>query len=165
MATRTVVLWEGLITTVLGFVALYLIRNWPEKTKFLTEEERYIAIHRVQNEDEQTNEADQAEKWTDSVRGALNLPVILCTVAFAGLNSVIQARGDSELREVALKANMRPCFLCRDLQSSSRPSFGLSVDIHLYRSSYVRTPVSEVMSSPITDQYNFILLINTTSYY
>jgi hypothetical protein len=97
-ATRAIVLWEGLITTTLGFVALYFIPNWPEKTKFLTEEERYIAIHRVQNEDEQTNEADQAEKWTDSVRGALNLPVILCTVGFAGLNSVIQVRGDPNLR-------------------------------------------------------------------
>lgn len=59
---------------------MWLIPTWPEKTRMLNEEERYIAIHRVQNENESTNAEDAEEHWLVSLKGAFNLPTVACII-------------------------------------------------------------------------------------
>ncbi|KAJ7066455.1 MFS general substrate transporter [Mycena amicta] len=42
---------EGLVTIVAGFLSLWLVQDFPETAKFLTEEERTVVIRRLQGDD------------------------------------------------------------------------------------------------------------------
>lgn len=56
----------------------------------LNEEERQLAIHRVQNEFERSNADDAAEHWLVSFKKAFNPTTCVCIALFACANTTIQ---------------------------------------------------------------------------
>jgi hypothetical protein len=83
------VLWEGFITMVVGIFAIFFFPTWPEKTRMFNEEERRIALARVQNESENTAAEDAAEGWQSAVKGAFNVPSVVCITLFTFANSTV----------------------------------------------------------------------------
>ena len=53
---------EGLITVIAGFVSFWIIQDFPDTAKFLTEEERTFVIRRLQ-EDDQFSAAGEKLRW------------------------------------------------------------------------------------------------------
>jgi len=87
---RKIFLWEGFITMVVGIFAIFFFPTWPEKTRMFNEEERRIALARVQNESENTAAEDAAEGWQSAVKGAFNVPSVVCITLFTFANSTVQ---------------------------------------------------------------------------
>ena len=66
----------------------------------LSEEERALAIHRVQNEFSRSNADDATEHWWTSVKGAFNTTTVVCIILFACANTTIQGVSYTHSSEV-----------------------------------------------------------------
>lgn len=53
---------EGLLTVIAGVASFWIIQDFPDTAKFLTEEERTVVIRRLQ-EDDQFSAAGEKLKW------------------------------------------------------------------------------------------------------
>ena len=43
---------EGLATVVAGFISFWMVQDFPDSAKFLTDAERAVVIHRLQTDDQ-----------------------------------------------------------------------------------------------------------------
>lgn len=53
---------EGLLTVIAGILSFWIIQDFPDTAKFLTEEERTVVIRRLQ-QDDQFSAAGEKLKW------------------------------------------------------------------------------------------------------
>ena len=53
---------EGLITVVAGFMSFWIIQDFPDTAKFLTEAERTVVVRRLQSDD-QYSAAGENLRW------------------------------------------------------------------------------------------------------
>lgn len=84
---RKIFLWEGVITTVVGIIAIFLLPTWPEKTRMFNEEERRIALARIRNEDhsDSNTEKDKMPFWM-AFKQAFSVHSILCIIGYSCIN-------------------------------------------------------------------------------
>lgn len=84
---RKIFLWEGVITTVVGIISIFILPTWPEKTRMFNEEERAIAIARVRNENSNnmTEENDTQPFW-QSFKQAFSIHSTLCIIGYSCIN-------------------------------------------------------------------------------
>jgi MFS family permease len=66
---RWIFILEGLFTIVIGFVSIWMVRDFPDEAKFLTPEERLRVYYRLK-EDQQASADHETFKWT-SVKASL----------------------------------------------------------------------------------------------
>ncbi|KAH7104811.1 major facilitator superfamily transporter [Auriculariales sp. MPI-PUGE-AT-0066] len=92
---RWIFIIEGLITVVCGVIAFTGLPNQLATAKFLTEEEREWAVHRLQGNAgdrfNRTHESEEKFRWSQVGRGVFNVQVWLSSTAYfailAGLYS------------------------------------------------------------------------------
>lgn len=83
---RKIFFYEGVITTAVGILAIFILPTWPEKTKMFNEEERRIALARLHNE--QAHGLDETEKqsfWV-SFKKAFTIHSTLCIIGYSCIN-------------------------------------------------------------------------------
>lgn len=79
--------FTGIVTTVLGVICLATLTDRPETARWLTAEEKILAVARVKSERLQTAELNDKFTWKKFRRGIIN-PVVLPTCLIMILNSI-----------------------------------------------------------------------------
>ncbi|ATY63504.1 MFS transporter [Cordyceps militaris] len=85
---RMIFVIEGIATCVLGIGSWFVMANGPQTARWLSEEEKELALRRLQSERGQAQELVDKFNWTKTRRGILN-PVVLATGCIFLLNSII----------------------------------------------------------------------------
>ncbi|KAJ1304616.1 hypothetical protein OPQ81_005758 [Rhizoctonia solani] len=90
-AWRNIFLVEGAITMALGLAAFYFLPGPAEKTRFLNEREKMIAIQRLRQDGEDGNTAgSQAAKGDSWWRAFKSLNTWICAICFLLNNMTVQ---------------------------------------------------------------------------
>ncbi|KAH8886571.1 MFS transporter [Thozetella sp. PMI_491] len=84
---RTIFVLEGIVTVIIGLVALAFLADRPETARFLTEEEKTIAINRVRSERVGTSDVVDKLNFKKLWKGAAN-PVTAATAITFLLESI-----------------------------------------------------------------------------
>ncbi|TEB22549.1 MFS general substrate transporter [Coprinellus micaceus] len=111
---RKVFLVEGLITTIFGLVLLFIVPEDPSKSKILNEEERKLAMQRIDAEQIIKSQGQKEKTTLKLVLRSFNLMTTSCTLCFVLLNmsfqglslflpSVIRSLGTYSTIEVQLR--------------------------------------------------------------
>ncbi|KAG2011917.1 high-affinity nicotinic acid transporter [Coprinopsis cinerea AmutBmut pab1-1] len=87
---RKIFLVEGIITTVIGIILLFTIPGDPSTTRMLTEEERKLAIARLDADQAVKNQGRKEKTTLKLVMRSFNLTTIVCTLCFMMLNLSFQ---------------------------------------------------------------------------
>ncbi|EAU90418.2 hypothetical protein CC1G_00802 [Coprinopsis cinerea okayama7 len=80
----------GIITTVIGIILLFTIPGDPSTTRMLTEEERKLAIARLDADQAVKNQGRKEKTTLKLVMRSFNLTTIVCTLCFMMLNLSFQ---------------------------------------------------------------------------
>jgi sugar phosphate permease len=76
---RWIFILEGILTVIIGFSAFFLVTDFPEDAKWLTEEERKFVIDRVGGiEKDQTITSVDVLKFFKSLKNVLGGVIYLC---------------------------------------------------------------------------------------
>lgn len=81
---------EGLLTVLAGLASFWIIQDFPDNAKFLTEAERTAVIRRLQSDD-QFSAAGEALRPRDLVRAAADWRTWLCMLMYAGVDGPLYA--------------------------------------------------------------------------
>jgi hypothetical protein len=77
---------KGVITTAVGLTALWILPNFPDRTKMFNEEERRIALARLRNENEQGTEESEDQPFWPSFKRAFTVHSTLCIIGYSCIN-------------------------------------------------------------------------------
>ncbi|KAK0214779.1 MFS general substrate transporter [Armillaria fumosa] len=81
---------EGLITVVAGIISFWIIQDFPDTAKFLSEEERTVVVRRLQGDD-QFSAAGEKLKWKYIVQSLVDWKTYVGIVIYAGCDMPLYA--------------------------------------------------------------------------
>ncbi|EMD39264.1 hypothetical protein CERSUDRAFT_82011 [Gelatoporia subvermispora B] len=81
---------EGLATVVAGAVSFWIIQDFPDNAKFLTEPERTVVIRRLQSDD-QFSAAGETLKWKYIIQSLLDWKTWLAMLVYTGSDGPLYA--------------------------------------------------------------------------
>jgi MFS family permease len=86
---RNIFFFEGLLSIICGLVAIYFLPSSPDKCKFLSETDRYIALERIQQE----NREEHAERVRlhHVYRAVFNINNTICGIGLGLINISVQS--------------------------------------------------------------------------
>lgn len=87
---RNIFLVEGIMTVGLGIILCFVFPTDPERTRYLTEAERELAIKRIYADQPQIRETKEKMNRGLIKRGILNVNTLVCVWIFATSNSTVQ---------------------------------------------------------------------------
>ncbi|KKZ61720.1 hypothetical protein EMCG_03749 [[Emmonsia] crescens] len=82
---RWIFILEGILTVVVAIMAFFLIQDYPETAKFLTEEERAWAIHRLRHQYSDTAVKTEKFQWKYVKDALLDWQIYLSLITWYGI--------------------------------------------------------------------------------
>jgi MFS family permease len=86
---RNIFFFEGLFTLIFSGIGMMILPASPDKSKFLTPRDRYIAIERINREHKET--AYEPTKAHHVRRAFLNINNLICALGFFSINVSVQS--------------------------------------------------------------------------
>lgn len=87
---RVIFLVEGIITSGIGILAIFLIPGDPETARFLTEEERALALARIRSASLAGSHEKEKPTLRTIMRGIFNVNTMVCSLGFTFVNISVQ---------------------------------------------------------------------------
>ncbi|KAF8854573.1 major facilitator superfamily transporter [Acephala macrosclerotiorum] len=86
---RNIFFFEGLFTLLVSGLAIFILPSTPNKCKFLSEKDRYIALERINREHKET--AAEKTQPHHVKRGLMNINNVLCGLGYLVINVSVQS--------------------------------------------------------------------------
>ncbi|KAE8451398.1 hypothetical protein EG329_004027 [Mollisiaceae sp. DMI_Dod_QoI] len=86
---RNIFFFEGLFTVLVSGLAIFILPSTPDKCKFLSEKDRFIALERINREHKET--AAEKTQAKHIKRGILNINNIICGLGYLVVNVSVQS--------------------------------------------------------------------------
>ncbi|KAL4795358.1 major facilitator superfamily domain-containing protein [Aspergillus venezuelensis] len=87
---KNIFFFEGLVSIIIAIIAFFVIPSGPQTAKFLTPEERKIAVERIQLDAAGTDEHSRTT-LRHIIQGLTNLPIVACALGFFFGNTCAQS--------------------------------------------------------------------------
>ncbi|KAL4956290.1 major facilitator superfamily domain-containing protein [Aspergillus filifer] len=87
---KNIFFFEGLVSIILAIIAFFIIPSGPQTAKFLTLEQRKVAVERIQLDAAGTDEYSRT-RLRHVIQGMTNLPIVACALGFFFGNTCAQS--------------------------------------------------------------------------